>query len=139
VQTSSPETPPAASDDKADKAPSSNGAAEEECLSPIYRRPDVTQMAFMKEPLQVPYTTEAKQNKVEGKLVLLLVVCNSGHVSDVSIDKPLPFGLNERAIEALRKVRFQPALLGTQPVSLMTKQTFNCSQQVCTALSPGIQ
>lgn len=89
----------------------------------------------MKERLQVPYTADAIQNKVEGKIVLLLVVCNSGRVSDITVDEPLPFGLTERAIEAVRKIHFQPALLGTQPVSVMTKQTFICSGQVCTALS----
>jgi hypothetical protein len=39
----------------------------------------------------------------------------------------------ERAIEAIRNVRFEPALFGTQPVSVKTKQTFTCTQQVCTA------
>jgi protein TonB len=93
-------------------------------------------MALMKEHLEVPYTAEAIQNKVEGKIVLQLVICSNGHVSDVTGDEVLPFGLTERAIEAMRKVRFQPALLGTQPVSVMTKQTFICTQQVCTAVSP---
>ena len=90
----------------------------------------------MKEQLQVPYTDEAAQNKVEGKIVLRFVVCSDGRVSDISIDEQLSFGLTERTIEAIRKVRFQPALLGTQPVSVKTKQTFTCAQQVCTALSP---
>jgi protein TonB len=84
----------------------------------------------------VSYTADAVQNKVEGKIILQLVVCSDGRVSDISVDEPLPFGLTERAIEAIRKVRFQPALLGTQPVSVITKQTFACAQQVCTALSP---
>lgn len=136
AQTSSPETSPRDSDDRAEKEPRSNGSTDEECLSPIYRRLDVTQMAFMKERLQVPYTAEATQNNVEGKIVLQLVVCSNGRVSDISSDEALPFGLTERAIEAIGKVRFQPALLGTQPVSVMTKQTFVCAQQVCTALSP---
>jgi len=116
--------------------PSENGAADEECPSPIYRRSGVTQMAFMKDPLEVAYTADATQNRVEGKIVLQLVVCNNGRVSDITIDESLPFGLTERAIAAIRKVRFQPALLGTQPVSVITKQTFACAQQVCTTVSP---
>jgi TonB family protein len=120
----SPETPPAPA------------AVDEECHSPIYRRAGVTQMAFMKEQLEVAYTDGATQNKVEGKIVLQLVVCSNGRVSDITIDEPLPFGLTERAIEAIRQARFQPALLGTQPVSVITKQTFACAQQVCTTVSP---
>ena len=111
-------------------------AADEECPSPIYRASGVTQMALMKDPLQVSYTDDATQNKVEGKIVLQFVVCSNGRVSDISIDEPLPFGLTERAIAAIRKARYQPALLGTQPVSVITKQTFACAQQVCTTVSP---
>jgi tetratricopeptide (TPR) repeat protein len=133
---SSAETSPRESADEIDKEFHPNSSAGEECPSPIYRRSDVTQMAVMKENLQVPYTAEAVQNKVEGKIVLQLIVCSNGRVSDVRSDEVLPFGLTERAIEAIRKASFQPALLGTQPVSVMTKQTFACTQQVCTALSP---
>ena len=93
-------------------------------------------MAAMKEQVQVPYTDDAIQNKVEGKIVLQFFVCSDGRVSDITIEESLPSGLTERAIEAIRKVRFEPALLGTQPVSVITKQTFACAQQVCTALSP---
>lgn len=135
TQTSSPETTPRETDGKTEKEPGSNSSAGEECLSPIYRRSDVTQMAITKEQLQVPYTAEAVQNKVEGKIVLQLIVCSNGRVSDITSDEVLPFGLTERAIEAIGKVRFEPALLGAQPVSVMTKQTFVCAQQVCT-LSP---
>lgn len=124
-------SPPASEDGQR-----SNGSADEECPSPIYRRSGVTQMASLKDQLQVSYTTDADQNKVEGKIVLQLVVCSDGRVSDITIDEPLPFGLTERAIEAIKKVRFQPALLGTQPVSVITKQTFACAQQVCTTIAP---
>jgi protein TonB len=93
-------------------------------------------MAVMKEPLQVPYTAEAAQNKVEGKIVLQIFVCSNGGVSVMSVEEGMSFGLTQVAIEAIRKVRFQPALLGTQPVSVITKQTFVCAQQVCTALAP---
>jgi protein TonB len=93
-------------------------------------------MAFLKDQLQVSYTAEAVQNNVEGKIVLQLIVCSNGRVSDITIDEPLPFGMTERTIDALRKVRFQPALLGTQPVSVIMKQTFACAQRVCTTVSP---
>jgi TonB family protein len=134
VETSLPQTSPPAPEDKIEKG--SNGTIDEECPSPIYRASGVTQMASMKEQLQVPYSADAIQNNVEGKIVLQFVVCSDGRVSDITIYESLPSGLTERAIEAIKKVRFQPALLGTQPVSVMTKQTFACAQQVCTSLSP---
>jgi TonB family protein len=136
TQTSTTETPsPPAPEDKAEKARATN-PADEECPSPFYSRSGVTQMAVLKEQLQVSYPTDAVQNKVEGKIVLQLVVCSNGGVSDIRIDESLPFGLTERAVEAIRKVHYQPALLGTQPVSVITKQTFACAQQICTTVSP---
>ena len=135
-QPSPPTTTPPGPDDKTEKELHSNSAVDEECPSPLYRQSGVTQMAVMKDQLQVSYTADAIQNKVEGKLVLQFVVCSNGRVSDISINESLPFGLTERAIDAIRKARFQPALLGKQPVSVMTTQTFACAQQVCTALSP---
>ena len=116
--------------------PPAQMSADEDCPSPLYKRSGVTQMALLKDQLQVSYTTDAAQNKVEGKIVLQLVVCSNGRVSDIRIDESLPFGLTERAIEAIKKVSFQPALLGTQPVSVITKQTFACAQQVCTTVTP---
>lgn len=136
AQRSSPETSLPAPDDKAEKELRSNTTVDEECPSPIYGRSGVTQMAFMKEQLHVSYTANAIQNNVEGRIVLKFMVCSDGRVSDIRIDESLPYGLTERTIEAIRKAHFEPALLGTQPVSVMTKQTFACAQQVCTALSP---
>ena len=136
TQTSPTETSPSASNGAPEKEPRSNSSADEDCSSPTYSRADVTQMAVMKETLQVPYTADAVQNKAEGKIVLQFVICSNGRVSDVRIDEAMPFGLTELAIEAIRKVRFEPAVIGTQPVSVKTKQTFACAQQVCTALSP---
>jgi TonB family protein len=138
-QTPTPtETPAPAGGDKAEPEPSPapDNSTDEECPSPIYRRSGVTQMAFLKDQLQVSYTSEAIQNKVEGRIVLQLIVCSNGRVSDITINEPLPFGLTERTIEAVKKMRFQPALLGTQPVSVIMKQTFACAQQLCTAVSP---
>ncbi len=132
------ETLPPVADNKAEKGPSPtpDNSVDEECPSPIYRQSGVTQMAFLKEQLQVSYTPEALQKKVEGKIVLQMIVCSNGRVSDITINESLPFGLTEQAIDAVKKVHFQPALLGTQPVSVIMKQTFACAQQACTAVSP---
>jgi tetratricopeptide (TPR) repeat protein len=117
-------------------SPSPNSASGEDCLGPIYRPSDVTQIASLEKPLQVPYTDEAVQNKVEGKIVLQVVLCGNGAASDITIEGALPFGLTERAIESIRKVRFKPALLDSRPVSIIMKQTFACAGQVCTTISP---
>ncbi len=108
--------------------------AETECPEPLYRQSSVTQMASIVGPLEVPYTDEARQNKVEGKIVLQVVLCANGRVADITVDEGLPFGLTERAIEAMRKVQFQPAIKESRRVTVITKQEFTCAQGTCTAV-----
>ena len=92
-------------------------------------------MAAIKDPLQISYTDEAAQNNVEGRIVLRAVFCGNGRVADVTVEQSLPFGLTERAVEALKKVQFQPALLDSRPVSVFVRQTFTCTQRVCTVVA----
>jgi TonB family protein len=118
------------------KPPSSSTPAEVECPEPIYRNTGVTQTASIVGPVEVAYTEEALQNKVEGKIVLQVVLCGNGRVSDITVEEGLPFGLTERAIEAMKKIQFQPAVRDSHPVTVMVKQTFTCAQRVCTAVTP---
>jgi TonB family protein len=64
------------------------------------------------------YTEEARQNGVEGVVVLNVVFNVNGSITDISVVRGLPDGLSEKAIEAAKKIRFQPAVLNGQPVSV---------------------
>lgn len=55
------------------------------------------------------YTEDARQNKVQGTVVLSAVFTSDGQVSNVRVIRGLPDGLTEKAIEAAKKIRFQPA------------------------------
>jgi TonB family protein len=114
--------------------PAPTPAPEEECPEPIYRPAGVTQMASIAGPLEVAYTEDAVLNRVEGRIVLQVVLCGNGRVSDITVEERLPFGLTERAIEAMRKIQFQPATKNSVPVTVIVKQAFNCAQRVCTAV-----
>lgn len=119
--------------DTNEKTPPAHGS-ERECPEPIYRRASsLTAMPVIMGDPQVSYsyTDEASQNKVEGKIVLEVVLCGDGRVSEIKVEERLPFGLTERAIEAMKGLQFQPALLDSKPVSVMIKQTFVCAQGIC--------
>ncbi|MBO0724741.1 MAG: energy transducer TonB [Blastocatellia bacterium] len=64
------------------------------------------------------YTEEARQNGVEGTVVLSVVFNVNGSINEISVIRGLPDGLSEKAIEAAKKIRFQPAVLNGQPVSV---------------------
>ena len=64
------------------------------------------------------YTEEARQNKIQGTVVLQVVFHVNGSITDVKVVRGLPDGLTEKAIEAARKIRFNPAVKNGAPVSV---------------------
>lgn len=64
------------------------------------------------------YTEEARQNKVQGTVVLSVIFTADGRISNIKTIRGLPDGLTEKAIEAAQKIRFQPATKNGQAVSV---------------------
>jgi TonB family protein len=64
------------------------------------------------------YTQEAKDNKIEGTVILGVVFGVDGQLGEIRVIKGLPHGLTEKAIEATKKIRFEPAVKDGQPVSV---------------------
>jgi TonB family protein len=64
------------------------------------------------------YTEEARQNKVQGSVVLQVVFHANGTIADVKVVRGLPDGLTEKAIEAAKRIRFQPAVKNGAAVSV---------------------
>ena len=58
----------------------------------------------------MPYPPIAKINKVEGTVVLSVLVSEAGKVLDVKVLRPIarPVGLNEAAEEMMRRSTFSP-------------------------------
>jgi TonB family protein len=91
------------------------------------------------------YTQEAKDNNVEGTVVLSAVFGSDGQIGDIKAVKELPHGLTENAITAAKKIRFEPAVKDGQPVSVRGMLEFNFNlyddpiQQMSASLKPTIQ
>src|SRR6266508_4117999 len=62
------------------------------------------------------YTEEARDNVIHGTVALNVVFRSDGSLSDIKVVKGLPYGLTEKAIDAARKIRFEPAIKDGQPV-----------------------
>jgi periplasmic protein TonB len=56
------------------------------------------------------FTNEAMKVKLQGVVVLTVVITPDGHVTDIHLSKGLGLGLDEKAIEAVRTWRLKPAL-----------------------------
>ncbi len=55
------------------------------------------------------YTDAARQNQVQGTVILRVTFLASGQIGSISPVKGLPNGLTEQAIAAARSIRFEPA------------------------------
>jgi periplasmic protein TonB len=64
------------------------------------------------------YTEEARNAKTQGTCVLWMIVDAQGHPKDIKVIRGLGYGLDARAIEAVKQWRFQPAMRDGQPVNV---------------------
>jgi TonB family protein len=64
------------------------------------------------------FSEEARKAKYQGTVVLWLVVGMDGRTRDIRIQRTLGMGLDEKAVEAIRKWRFEPARKDGVPVAV---------------------
>jgi len=64
------------------------------------------------------YSEEARKAKYQGTVVLWVVVGADGRPKDVQISRSLGMGLDEKAVEAVRSWKFEPARKDGQPVAV---------------------
>lgn len=62
------------------------------------------------------YSEKARKKKIQGTVMLSLVVDTNGEPADITVLLPLGDGLDENAVEAVRTWRFQPGTKDGQPV-----------------------
>jgi len=91
---------------------------------PIVMTPRMQPTILYRE--KAKYTEEARQNRVQGTVMLTVVFGADGRVRDIRTIHGLPNGLTETSIEAAQKIRFQPAV-GTngKPVSVRATLEYN--------------
>jgi len=64
------------------------------------------------------YTDAARQNQVQGKVVLRVTFSANGSIGQIAVISGLGNGLTEQAIAAARGIRFEPALKNGQPIAV---------------------
>ncbi|MBS1789427.1 MAG: TonB family protein [Acidobacteria bacterium] len=71
------------------------------------------------------YTEIGRLNQTQGTVVLSVVFTSEGEITDITVVRSLPDGLTRSAIEAVKKIRFQPALKDGEPASVRGNIEFN--------------
>lgn len=77
------------------------------------------------EKVAPSYSEDARKEKVEGVVIVQAVIDKDGTVSRVRALKRLHPSLDEAALEAIRRWRFEPALLDGEPVAVHYNLTIN--------------
>jgi TonB family protein len=71
------------------------------------------------------YTEDARQNRVQGSVMLSAIFTADGRVTGIRVVRGLPDGLTEKAIEAAQRIKFQPAMKNGVPVSVRMTLEYN--------------
>jgi|HubBroStandDraft_4_1064222.scaffolds.fasta_scaffold04602_7 TonB family protein len=64
------------------------------------------------------YSDKARRAKVEGTVLISLVVDSSGNPTMIKVTRSLGSGLDEKAVEAVQQWRFDPATKDGKPVAV---------------------
>jgi TonB family protein len=89
---------------------------------PANAAPKSTNLEVLSKP-PVQYTSEAKQLKVQGDVVLRVTFTANGQVLVQGVVHGLGHGLDEEARRVAQQIRFRPATRDGQPVDLTTNIT----------------
>ena len=71
------------------------------------------------------YSEEARKAKYQGVVVLWLIVGPDGKPRDIRVSRPLGMGLDQKAIEAVQRWRFEPAMKDGRPVAVQINVEVN--------------
>jgi TonB family protein len=71
------------------------------------------------------YTKEARAAKIEGAVVLSLIVTETGDVKNIEVKRGLEKGLDQNAVAAVETWKFQPATKDGKPVSVFANVEVN--------------
>ena len=71
------------------------------------------------------FSDEARKNKMQGTVVLRLVVGVDGKPRDIKVARALGMGLDQKAIEAVRNWKFEPAMKDGKPVAVQINVEVN--------------
>lgn len=71
------------------------------------------------------YSEEARKAKYQGVVVLWVVIGPDGRTHDIKVQRSLGMGLDEKAVEAVKQWKFEPAKKDGQPVAVQVNIEVN--------------
>jgi periplasmic protein TonB len=91
---------------------------------PIIVAGDVVPPEKIEAPQPV-YTETARKARIQGVVIVQAIIDKSGVVTNVKVLKGLPMGLEQSAVDAVKRWKFKPATLNGKPVAVYYNLTVN--------------
>ena len=85
----------------------------------VLRQSSVDQKARLLAKVEPPSNEYAQSNGIAGMALYHVVLGADGHPQQIAVGRPIGFGLDENAVDAIRKAAFQPALKDGKPVPVL--------------------
>lgn len=104
------------------------GPPPEEPDGPIQVGGDVAAPTRVYDP-RPQYTEIARKARIQGIVIVQATIDKQGNVVDAKVLKGLPMGLDQEALNAVRKWKFEPATLNGKPVAVYYNLTINFTLQ----------
>jgi TonB family protein len=106
-------------------APLPDTSATQSIAEKFYKPSEVTRKAVVVTRPEPQYTEEARKNQVTGTVVLRAIFSSSGKVTHIRTVSGLEHGLTERAVAAVRLIKFLPAVKDGNFVSQYIQVEYN--------------
>ena len=75
------------------------------------------------------YTEIARKARITGVVIVEAIIDKEGNVTNVKVLKGLPMGLDQAAVDAVKRWKFKPATLNGKPVAVIYNLTVNFQLQ----------
>jgi protein TonB len=85
----------------------------------------VTAMPVLEVDFRIPYPTEARKAKIQGRVLMKLLIDGEGKVRQAVLINGPGFGLNEAAVAAMGNFHFRPARVQDKPVAVEIQFAYN--------------
>src|SRR5258706_7289978 len=88
-----------------------------ECSFAVYSGKQVDKKVRIHAKPEPEYDKKELRKSAPGAIILRAIFCGSGKITDIELQRGLSDSLDEKAVEAARKIRFVPAEKDGQKVS----------------------
>lgn len=79
--------------------------------------PEIKPPVILSKP-EPSYSDLARQHKIEGRVVLDVLLSSSGKILSVHAEEKLPYGLTENAVTAAQKIQFLPGVFRGHAITM---------------------